>query len=378
MRFISSSLLIILSCLVLKAEKNTAYLSLKLEVERSIKLGNQYLLSKMEDSGSWSDDEHPALTALALTALQRAPRPHSQADQNQINTGYEWLLSQQKDDGGIYTEGLTTYNTSTAIMALLATKNQDYTPSILRARSFLIGQQTDWGKIGKSDNKFDGGIGYGGTYKHSDMSNTHLALEAIYRSKSIALDTGSEQATLNWDAALNFITRCQNLTSTNDQAWASDNEQDKGGFVYFPGDSKAGKRALKDESTALRSYGSMSYAGLLSLIFAELPADDPRVSEVTKWLSENYTVEENPGMEQQGLYYYYQAMAKCLAATGHHQLTQKDGTKIDWRRELGRKLVSVQKTDGSWINETSRWWENDPVLVTAYSVLALEQLHSTM
>ena len=360
------------------AEKKNQYLSLKLEVERAIKLGNRYLLKNANEDGSWSDQEHPALTALALTALQRSPHDYSDEDEVAIQKGYQWLITQQKEDGGIYTEGLATYNTATSIMAMLASDNTDYHKKILNARAFLIGQQTDWGKAGETDNEFDGGIGYGGTYKHSDMSNTHLALEAIYHSKRLALDTETTQPTLDWDSALQFISRCQNLQETNDQSWASNDVQEKGGFVYFPGDSKAGKKKLKDETTALRSYGSMSYAGLLSLVFADLPSDDPRVSSALHWLAENFTVQENPGMKHQGLYYYYQAMAKCLAASGHHVLEKVDGTKIDWRSELGAQLVSAQKGDGSWINETSRWWENDPILVTAYAVLALEQLHAVM
>jgi len=371
-------LLIVFILLPVSAEKNNAHLSLKLEVERAIKLGCNYLLTEAEDTDYWSDHEHPALTALALTALQRAPHNFTDDQQGRIKRGYRWLIDRQQEDGGIYTEGLATYNTATSIMALLASDNADYHTTILRARAFLVGQQTDWGKSGETDNRFDGGIGYGGTYKHSDMSNTHLALEAIYHSKRLALDTGDPQPTLNWDAALQFISRCQNLPKTNDQEWATDDPEEHGGFVYFPGDSKAGEKPLKDNETALRSYGSMSYAGLLSLIFADLDADDPRVSAVTNWLTENFSVKENPGMKHQGLYYYYQAMAKSLAASGRHNLVTKGGRTIDWRSELGTKLVSTQKPDGSWINETSRWWENDPVLVTCYAVLALEQLHSTM
>ena len=37
--------------------------------------------------------------------------------------------------------------------------------------------------------------------------------------------------------------------------------------------------------------------------------------------------------------------------------------------------MSTQQKNGSWINEGSnRWMENDPILVTAYSLLALQQI----
>jgi len=126
---------------------------------------------------------------------------------------------------------------------------------------------------------------------------------------------------------------------------------------------------------ALRSYGSMSYAGLLSLIYADLEPGDKRLKSVLKWLGNNYTLKENPGLGQQGLYYYYHAMTKSLVAAGIDLLEGSDGTKIDWRKDLGRLLVSNQGKDGSWINENSRWWENDDILVSSYVVLTLEQLY---
>ena len=50
--------------------------------------------------------------------------------------------------------------------------------------------------------------------------------------------------------------------------------------------------------------------------------------------------------------------------------------EIDWRKEVGLKLMGLQDQDGSWINkDASRWWENEKPLVTAYSIIALSYLH---
>jgi hypothetical protein len=35
-----------------------------------------------------------------------------------------------------------------------------------------------------------------------------------------------------------------------------------------------------------------------------------------------------------------------------------------------------EKFDGFWVNENGRWWENDPVLVTTYSLLSIEILQA--
>ena len=70
----------------------------------------------------------------------------------------------------------------------------------------------------------------------------------------------------------------------------------------------------KSKRVALRSYGSISYAGMMSFAYARVEKDDDRVRAVIDWLGSNYTLDENPGMGQEGLYYYYHLMAKALSA----------------------------------------------------------------
>jgi len=45
----------------------------------------------------------------------------------------------------------------------------------------------------------------------------------------------------------------------------------------------------------------------------------------------------------------------------------------DWRSELIDALVAAQRPDGSWVNATTRWQEDQPALVTCYALLALEE-----
>ena len=170
------------------------------------------------------------------------------------------------------------------------------------------------------------------------------------------------------------MSRCQNLTATNDQSWASDDKNNKGGFVYRPGDSKAGTEELGNGKTAVRSYASMGYAGLLAFIYAELKPSDPRITAVKEWLAAHYSVTENPGMGAEGLYYYYHTMAKALNLAGIQEITKPDGTKANWRLDLAKQLFNLQNIDGSWSNPNGRWMEKDPDLSTAYAVLALEHL----
>jgi len=68
-------------------------------------------------------------------------------------------------------------------------------------------------------------------------------------------------------------------------------------------------------------------------------------------------------------------MAKALNAYGEDQLVLLDGTVVDWPKELAKKLVAEHKHPGFWINENSRWMESNPLLVSAYSLLALKNVY---
>ncbi len=351
------------------------YLSLQVEIKEAIARGNAFLAKQQKEAGYWGDNEEfPAFTALALNAAVRDPAVDRKADlPAPITKGFDWLIKQQKEDGGIYNKGLGVYNTALSVTALSGAEKEAYTPAIVKGRKYLIGEQWDIDKKKETDNKNDGGIGYGSKNDHTDLSNTYFAIEALALSNKVVKD--GDQPDLDWKAAATFLSRCQNLTATNDQPWASDDEQNKGGFIYAPGESKADPVQLPDGKTALRSYGSISYAGLLSLIYAKLGPEDPRVVAVKEWLGKNYTLTENPGMGTQGLYYYYQSMSKALSAAGIGKLQLAGGKEADWRNDLADALLKKQKADGSWVNENARWMESNPGLVTAYSVLSLEQIY---
>ena len=124
------------------------------------------------------------------------------------------------------------------------------------------------------------------------------------------------------------------------------------------------------------SYGGMTNAGLLSLLFAGLDKDDPRVQAAWEWIRENYTLEDNPGAKnREGLFYYYNVVAKSMYAMGEDEIVDGAGVTHNWREDLARKLMSLQGEDGSWTNLwSSRWWEGEKALVTAWSVIALNHL----
>ncbi|HET6406476.1 MAG TPA: prenyltransferase/squalene oxidase repeat-containing protein [Chthoniobacteraceae bacterium] len=302
------------------------------------------------------------MTALALQAFLLAPDA-AQDRPETVKKGLGFIRASAKPDGGIYDKGMANYNTSIALSTLLHADEETDLARIEAARKFLIGGQ----KHDAEKKSNDGGFGYEpqGRRSRPDLDNTVFAVEslALYRDKHKGEEPVGE-VDLDWQAAIDFVSRCQNLTETNSAEWASDAPEEKGGFTYTPdGSGDAGSH----------SYGTMTYSGLLSLIHAKVGPDDRRVKAAIAWLSRRYSIDENPGQGKQGLYYYYFVMAKTQTAAKIDKL--KAGEKeVDWRAELAAKLISLQRADGSWANENGRWMEQDPVLATSYAVVALSTL----
>jgi squalene-hopene/tetraprenyl-beta-curcumene cyclase len=179
------------------------------------------------------------------------------------------------------------------------------------------------------------------------------------------------KADVDWKATAEFVSKMQNKPDAG--------KNDKGGFFYMPGQSKAGTTTNKSGVVVLRSYGSMTYAGMLALIYANVDRDDPRVRSAFDWSCKNWTLEENPGMGAQGLFFFYNIISRSMSAYGADMIPKADGSYVNWRKEIARKLLTAQTIDpatgqGYWINKEGRFWERNSVLVTAYSILALEQI----
>ena len=115
----------------------------------------------------------------------------------------------------------------------------------------------------------------------------------------------------------------------------------------------------------------MTYAGLKSFLYAGVGKEDPRVKAAIGWVKRHYTLTENPGQGQAGLFYYYHTFAKAMAALGDDVFEDAKGMKHPWRKELFEELKKRQKPDGTWANENRAFLENTPELATAFAVLAL-------
>ena len=169
--------------------------------------------------------------------------------------------------------------------------------------------------------------------------------------------------------AMVFVSRCQNLESKYNTTRFADKVND-GGFFYTPAVGRQDS-SRQTPNGGLRSYGSMTYSGFKSMIYAGLKKDDPRVKAAYDWIRKHYDVKNNPGMGDAGLFYYYLTFAKALDALGVDEIEDADGVKHDWRRELAEELARRQQKDGSWVNTNRRWMESDPNLATSFALVAL-------
>ena len=349
------------------AQSRKIDLSLAHEIESSIKLGLRWLVDQQEENGSWQD--YPAITALVLSAFLRS-HPNISIELIEIARGFDYLKECVQPDGGIYIQHLPNYNTAISLMAFKDANDPKFKEIIINAEKFLMGMQLTEKHGLTPDSVNYGGMGYGDK-ERPDLSNLQWAIEAIAMDDVIEKNPEAilseeelermKRKKLFYDRALVFLAACQNLEGVNRQPYTLND----GGFMYEPGGSKAG---------GTRSYGSMTYAGLKSLIHAKVDRDDKRVHAAFDWLSRHFTVETNPFMGDQGLYYYYQVMAKTLHAYGQESITDTTGTSYNWRYALADQLLKNQSAEGFWVNENGRWWENNPVLVTAYSILALQEV----
>lgn len=326
-----------------------------------------YLAKAQSPEGAFTPQAGPAVTALVTAALLKNGRT---ADDPIVSKSLAYLQTFVQPDGGIYLpeSNHRNYETCISIVAFsAANKEGKYAKLLKGAEAYVKDLQWDEGEDKAKSDPYYGGAGYGKS-KRPDLSNTSFLLDALK-----AAGRGPDDEAVQ--KALVFVSRCQNLeTEFNTTEFSAKNPD--GGFYYTPaagGTSQAGKT----EQGGLRSYASMTYTGLKSMIYAGVGPDDPRVKAAVEWLRGHYSLTENPGMGDNGLFYYYHTFAKTLDALGQETFADQDGTQHSWRAELATELIKRQNADGSFTNANPRWMEGDPNLVTGYALLTLEYLRPT-
>lgn len=316
--------------------------------------GFAWLRAAQQADGSWSDRRFPGMSALALWAMANAK---DGANAGAMAKAEAFIASCAQPDGGIYVpipgrrgSGLGNYNTCLCLTALHAAGAKERRAQLLLgARAYIASTQIEAAGL------HEGGFGYdkSSPRAYTDLNNTFYAVEAMRLTADVEeLRPGQKRVDIDWDKARAYVLSMQETAGA-----------DAGGFVY--------NRETPREGEALRAYGSMTYAGLLAMLHCDLRRDDPRVRSALQWLGRHWSVDENAGQGNQGLYFYYDVLARALSAARVERLALEGGGEVDWREELARAILRRQRPDGAWVNESNRYWEGDPALSTSYALLAL-------
>jgi squalene-hopene/tetraprenyl-beta-curcumene cyclase len=352
-------------------------------VGKDVNEGVAWLLAGRNADGGWGfvpGRSHPGLTAMAVKVLLQ--HDDYGIDSPAVAGAFKLILKYRQSDGGFYdpAEGNANYVTAIVVMALATAKDPRQADALAGAVKFLRGLQivpgskTPDGDVVTDKHPYAGGVGYG---KHGrpDLPNLGFWMEAMH-------ETGVDGDDEAMQRAVAFVKRLQNRTedSAEGQAFVFRGEDDNG-FIYaigkkdgkFVAESKAG-----ESRRGFRSYGSMTYTGFKSMLYANVSRSDPRVQGAYGWIRKYWRLDSNPNMPElpskQGLYYYYHVFAKALRAWGQDVITDTRDVKHNWRHELIDVLHARQADDGSWVNaEASRWQEGNPALATCYSLLALQE-----
>ena len=331
-----------------------------------------YMKKSQKEDGSWGPaPQNRGITGIVVVGLLRTG---SKADDAPAAKGVKFIEGLVNEKAGHIAgnddkAALINYTTTINILALnAANKGDKYKGVIGNAAKYLKDYQWDEARGKKADSDYYGGAGYAGDKSRPDLSNTAFFLEALK-------EAGVPKDDPAFKKALVFVSKCQNFKSEhNAAAWAEKNND--GSFIYTGANGGENRRTDGDgRTTDMGGYGSMTYAGVKSMIYCGLSKDDPRLKKALEWIGKNYTLDANPGMpeanSQRGLYYYYHTFAKTMDALGEDTFTDAKGVKHDWRADLLAAIAKRQKEDGSWLNSSANWMESNADLDTGYVLMAL-------
>jgi len=276
--------------------------------------------------------EHPPPSAELAPALSRA---------------IDWLLEFRQPDGGLYDprRGLAVYTSGIAARALHA-----YRTRWPNARAEVVAAR-DSAEL----------FAYRGSAPESMLDIAPGTTRALDHSQDAARELLAKRARTADETrrALEFLAG-----------------------LARPGAPRGPGRTRVPGWQAASGAEPLGYDDLLTAAYEVLRPEHQRTRRAIEALERYYTLERNPdltrrygdaGFERgtQGVYYYYFIAAKTLATVGP-RVRLRSGDARPWCRELAAKLGELQKPDGSWVNTDEHWWEGEPILVTAYALLALD------
>jgi len=348
---------------------------MKDESEASITKGLAWLVAQQAADGGWHSKAYGQLkdgasvTALAVYAISHAREKDKLTPEESaaVTKGFDFLRRGLAKRGTIASpDGSLDFPTYAAALWLEATLRMARNDERAKVIDYLVGAQVCEPRGFESSSASYGGWDFlgpadaQGITTGTNVSVTCFVLEALAAEQA----SGGRKPTEAMETAL-----------VRGKAYALRCQQPDGGFAFTCEPASLNNKAafLDEKLTQPRSYGSATCDGIRALVACGMKAADEPVAKALAWLVKRTGLEVVPGFEtlppeagwQRGLrYYYYASLARALA---HFAASDREVR----RAALAKHIVSLQKSDGSWQNESDRMRENDPLIATPLALLAL-------
>lgn len=317
-------------------------------------------------SALW-DRVSPEITALVLAA--QAANGSGQEQAVRMGAAFKRLEQVLEEGTSRESGGRRTFVLSYGLMALVGANDDGHYDKLIRCTMRRLKAAQSVPTPGASESEASvGGTGYERAAS-PDLYHTSLALEALRQAGMPVRDPYVQRA-------VRFISSCQSLPEKGHPTGKPEAVL-HGGFSIVPRTQGASKEDGKPDES-LRPCGSLTCAGLKSLILCGVPKEDRRVEAALDWIRRNCTLAANPGMAipRGRLYDYYLCLAGAMTALGEDTIVGAGHIRHNWRRELGLVLEAEQQPDGSWLNleEADALSEIHPLATTSLAVMTLRRI----
>lgn len=292
------------------------------ETKKAIGRGLEWLASKQNTDGSWSESRYPhntAITAFALLAfMSQGHLPGQGQFGPEVAKGARFLVSAARSDG--YLVGSRGGNMYCHAMATLAlgelwgmTHDEEIKPVLTKAVELIIRCQNP-----------EGGWRYDPAPTGADISVTIMQVMALRAAKNSGMHV--PDATLK--KAIAYINRCYHESS--------------GGYLYMPKSGSPGFARTAAGVCVLQLSGEY---------------DAKQIPKAVQYMKDNF---------QSRQHFWY---GHYYAAHAMHQVGGQEWA--DWYDRLKTTVLPLQTPDGSWARGGFSSTEAGPIYATSIAVISL-------
>ena len=348
-----------------------------------------FLWSKQAPDGGWHSETHGilrgggAITPFVLDVLLQVPPERYTPHPKQVAAALDFVRNHINAAGiaGLSDPDVMEYPhyaTAYSLRALIRHGNPADQPLIRRMAAYLAGQQLAEGRGIAPDHPAYGGWGFGeqglppGQSGHVDLSHTRKVIEALRLA--------------NWEGDTTFR-RVETFLSLLQKRPEDPRPQPNlrmreagagrydGGFYFSSvvGVANKGKEMPASDTLAahFRSYATATCDGVLALLAAGIPPQDPKIRDAMDWLRAHPRWDrpegidpEDPDQWHRVLHYYH----LWLRSEVYRQMGEGEG---GWQAAVDAMLLAEQREEGSFVNpDGARNKEDDPLLATAMALRA--------